>query len=125
MEILFCCQNFDGNWKISRNSDFKNPVYSTYDENKFINLDTALPFRNGSPITTSESDIDPGEYSPSKLDELLDTNIPCKFVDDTQDSSATPILTASYPDNEQSFPEYQYDESELADLFEGIFFLHF
>jgi hypothetical protein len=106
MEIVFC-QNFDVDWQISRN------------------LDTALPFRNGSPITTSESDIDPGEYSPSKLDELLDTNVPCKFVDDTQDSCATPILTASYLDNEQSFLEFQYDESELPYLFEGIFFSHF
>jgi len=76
-----------------------------------------------SSITTSKADIDPGEYSPSKLDELFDTSIPSEFINDSQESCATPILGPSYPGNEQSFLGCQYDESELADLFNGIFFL--
>ncbi len=78
-----------------------------------------------SSITTSKSDIDPGEYSPAKFDDLLDINIPYEFINDNQDSCATPILAPSYPCNEQSSLECQLDESELADLFEGIFFSHF
>jgi hypothetical protein len=78
-----------------------------------------------SSITTSKSDIDPGEYSPSKFDDLLDINIPYEFINESQDSCATPVLAPSYPCNEQSSLECQLDESELADLFEGIFFSHF
>jgi hypothetical protein len=78
-----------------------------------------------SSITTSKSDIDPGEHSPSKLDELLDPNIVYEFINDSQDSCTTPILAPSYPGNEQSLLKCQYDESELADSFEGIFFSHF
>jgi hypothetical protein len=97
----------------------------TYDANKFKNLDTALSFLDGSPITSSKSDIDPGEYSTSKLDELFDANILCDFINESQDSCATPILTSSYPSNEQSLRECQYDELELPDLFDGIFFYSF
>jgi len=98
--------------------------HCTYDPTRFKNLATVLLFHDGSPITSSKSDIDPGEYSPSKLDELFDTNIPSEFVNGSQNSCTTPILTPSYLGNEQSLLECQYDESELADLLNGIFFSH-
>ncbi len=96
--------------------------HCTYDAKKFSTLNTVLSFRDHSQITTIESDMILNENGSSKLDESLDTKSIAEFSDNNQDSCATPILAPSYHHSEQSFPDGQFDESELVDPFKGIFY---
>ncbi len=96
-----------------------------YDDNRFKSLNTALSFVDNTQITTSESDVDPEKYLPLRPDELLLKNTAMDFIDETLDTCATPILAPSYHQDEESFPPYQFDESDLLDPSEGILFSRF
>ncbi len=99
--------------------------YCIYDEHRFKSLNTALSLGDNTHITASESDVDPGKYSPLRPDELLLKHTDMDFIDETLDTCATPILAPSYHQDEESFPSYQFDESDLLDPSEGILFSRF
>jgi hypothetical protein len=92
-----------------------------FDEKKFSTLNTALSFRDGSQITTTESEMISKENSSSKFGESFNTNNADEFGNDTQDSCATPILAPCYQHNEQLFLDGPFDESELTDPSKGYF----